>query len=350
MIIPANELKSILKKLSGVKTEFFHIQDGCIRAQDSDVWIEVSCPVFAGQTPFTVVRKIIQDVNRFSGDLEIEREDSKLVLKSKKARREIPIQAVKPIKRPEAPLGYLTLDWVATKGVLSLASQTVSKMKSVEYGDVVQLATGGFRSIEDNRPEYIQAIGFDSVVMTRVRRDLPVETPFNVLINLSAIQIVQLMDGEKTEFGETENGIHFNADNMTVIASKPAKKYPDYEKFIPENSPLQFSFDPIAVAQSLKIVEPTDDGDGSVGLHFADGVLQLFSVGASDEIEYEQLTPDPVFEPVDFITRVNYKHLQGIVSRASDKLLLSASGSEGILRFDSGDVTTLTASMYRKEK
>lgn len=350
MSIPAIELKSILKKLSNVKTEFFHIQDGCIRAQDSDVWVEIGAPVFTDQTPFTVERKFIQIVNRFSGNLEIERQESKLVLKSAKAKVEISIQPVKSSKRPELPFGYHTLPLAVVKEILGLAASTVSKMKSVEYGDVVQFKTGGFRSIEDDRPEFLQTIGFDSVIMTRVQKKVAVDTPFDALINSSAIQIVQLMDSDSVGFGETEAGVHFYTDRMMIIAAKPSKKYPDYEKHIPQNSPLQFSFDPIAATQSLKIVEPLEEGDGGVGLHFADGVLQLFSVGASDEIEYEQLSPDAVFDPADFITRVNYKHLQGIVSRASDKLLLSASGSEGILRFDSGDVTTLTASMYRKTK
>ena len=345
MNIPANELKATLKKLSAVKTDFFLIDPGFITTLDSDVRVQVAAPWFTGPSFSVLARKFTTAVNRMTGDIGFEQRERSVVLSAKKAKLEVEIQQCKPMKRPDIPDWTIIL--LELKTLLATASATMSKMKSQEFGDVIQLI--GKDELEPGTYS-LQAVGYDSLILTRHRRvSKGQDININVLVNSAAVTAIQLLD-DCVHFADTETALVFRDDKTCIWAAKPAKTYPDYERYFPVKSNYQFQVDPVEAIAALRIVEPLESSeDSSIGLHFVDGVLHLSSLGASDEIDYEQLTPDPIFEPIEFKTAINYKHLQGIVAKSSDKLVLSVTSPEGILRFDSGEITTLAASAFRRK-
>jgi hypothetical protein len=90
---------------------------------------------------------------------------------------------------------------------------------------------------------------------------------------------------------------------------------------------------------------------GAISLQFRENVVQFLNVGignvASDEAPYEQLDPDPVFEPKEFSLKLTAKYLSGFLSRAGADATLSI--TEHPIRLESDGVVVLTMPIGAKK-
>jgi hypothetical protein len=347
MIITASDLKHALKKLSPIKTDVFRFEGDTISAQDSDAIVVVPGPKFA--EPFSVHgKKLSSTVNRMSGEIDISQSGNSLVLKSAKARVELETQKIKPVTVALFPETFATFDLAEFKKALALASASASPAKSQPYGGCVQIQSlpPGLNDPGPLFPGY-RIVGTDSVVLTVVNVPQPIPFDMKGLINLTAAAVVQIMDGDKLEIGESDTHLQFRSGTTTIHASKPVQAYPNFGILLSKNSSVQIKFNPQEWLSALRTVEPLIDeekDDGVVSLKFRENVVQWSTVGvgnlASDESGYEQLEPDPIFETKDFDLRLKAKYLSGFLSKAGPEAILGV--TDGPVRLESGNVVVLT--------
>jgi hypothetical protein len=346
MKFQASELKHALKKLSPVKTDFYRFDGDTIVAQDSEATVVVPWPRF--EKPFTIAaKKLSAVINRSSGEVEAALQDRSLILKSgKKAQVELEIQIVKSVTLPNFPDTFLSLDLPAFKKAVSLAAASASTAKSAAFGGSVQIQSIPM-GIEDTIPPGYRVVGTDSIVLTvaTVRETIPYDV--KGLINLTAAAVVQLMDGPKIEIGESNTHLQLRSGDTTVYASKPVQPYPNFDVLLVKPPVTKIKLNPPEWLSALRTLEPLIDEEkdkGAITLQFKENVVQYRNIGvgniATDEASYEQLEPDPFFEPKEFSLNLTAKYLSGFLNKAGDDATLAV--TDGPIRLESGNVVVLT--------
>lgn len=348
MNIPATELKTTLKKLSPVRSENFQIGALGISALDSDVLVLVESTLSAlGE--FTVGgKKFTQVVNRMLGNVSLTLEGHSLKIKSAKA--EIVLEA-KPAKKqqvPAIPAKTLELNTADFKRQLTVAVASASPNKSAGFGGVVQFKSNPL-GMEDDKPLGYRVVGTDSFALTVVSSSAPMPFEVSTLLNLTACQVVQLMESEAVTYGEGPTGPYLKSGNLTVFAARPDQVYPNIDPLLATKSTVTFQFKPEEWLAAFRTVEPVieeEDGESKTALHFSEGVVQFSSSGtgatARDESGYEQLDPDPLLEPVEMTLVMIADHLSGFLNKASGAATLSFSQMDKPLVLECGGVKVLT--------
>ena len=350
MQILANEIKRTLKKLAPLKAETYQIGEHGISAQDpSEVWVVLESSLSQlGQTFSFSGKKFSQVISRMSGELDITTEENKLIIKSYKAKVELETRSVAKPSFPESAKKFVTLKSVDLKWALTVATASASPKKSEAFGGVVLLQSLPL-PLEAETPAGYRVVGTDSMVLTVIQRDFQVPFEFKYPLNLTAAAIVQFMDGDTIEIGETPTHLILKSGTDTVYAAKPAKAYPDFGKLIATKHPVTLQISPEKWIQALRTVETLIDEEkdaGNISLHFKDGVVQFSTVGvgstASDEAEYEQTTPDPVFDPKEFSMKVKAKYLSGFLAKSGGVATISVTSSKVPIKYESGQVVAIT--------
>lgn len=355
MNIAAFDLKHALKRLSGLKTETYQLGETSVSAQDSDAWVIVDCPLSGLGAAFNIAgKKLSSVVNRMSGQIEITREDKKLTLRSAKARIELEIQPAKTAALPKQPDKVLKFQTAEFKQALALAASSASPTKAAPFGGCVQLQSLGL-GLEEEEPKEYRITGTDGIILTTVNAKAELPFEFRMLLNLTAASIVQLMDGAQIEVGETNTHLKITSGGTTVYASKPIQTYPNYDGLLSAVPHAKLSFQAEDLLSVLRTVEPMVDesvDQGGVTLHFKDGVVQCLSGGvgsaAQDETVYEQIDPDPIFEPREVRLKLNVKYLSSFLSKTKGPAVLSITNKPVFL--ESGNLLVLTMPMLTKEK
>lgn len=346
MKFQASEMKHSLKRLAPVKTDFYRFDGDTIVAQDSEATVVAPGPRF--EKPFTITaKKLSAVINRSSGEVEATLGERSLTLKSgKKAQVELEIQAVKPVTLHSFPETFLSLDLPNFKKAMALAVASASTAKSAAFGGSVQIQSLPM-GLEETQPPGYRVVGTDSIVLTvaEVRETIPYDV--KGLINLTAAAVVQIMDGPKIEIGESNTHLQLRSGGTTIYASKPVQAYPNFDVLLVKPSLTKIKLNPQDWLSALRTLEPLIDEEkdkGIISLHFAENVVKWSSVGvgntASDESEYEQLEPDPFFEPKEFSLNLTAKYLSGFLNKAGDDATLGV--TDGPIRLESGNVVVLT--------
>lgn len=345
MIVLASELKQNLKKLSPIKTDVFRFDAGTISAADADATVVVPGPGF--EFPFnTNSKKLSATINRMSGEIEITQQEKSIVLKSAKARVELEIQRVKPVTLPEFPKTFVQFKLPEFKKALALAAASASPAKAAVGGGVVQLQSLPV-GLEEAQPPGYRLVGTDLITLTVASAAEPVPFDMKGLINLTATSVVQIMDGDKLEIGESHTHLQLRSGTTTVYASKPVQSYPNFDVLLAKKPSIQIKFNPAEWLSALRTVEPLIDEEkdkGLISLHFDGSVVKWTNVGigntASDEAEYEQLEPDSLFEPKEFDLKLTAKYLSGFLSKAGTEATLGVTDLP--VRLESGNMVLLT--------
>ena len=345
MIIPATDIKHALKKLQPIKTDVFRFDADTIVAQDSDAIVVVPGPKFEGAFN-TNSKKLSAIINRMSGQIEITQQEKSIVLKSAKARVELEIQPVKPVTLPSFPTPSVEFKLSEFKKALALAVSSASTAKSAAFGGSVQLQSLPL-GLEDATPPGYRIVGTDSIVLTVVTVLEPIPFDMKGLLNLTAASIVQIMDGDKLEIGESDTHLQIRSGTTTVYASKPVQAYPNFDVLLAKKPSIKVGFKSAEWLNALRTVEPLIDEEkdgGRVSLQFRENVVQFLNVGigntASDEASYEQLEPDDPFETKEFSLKLTAKYLSGFLSKAGSDATLGVTDLP--VRLESDNVVMLT--------
>jgi DNA polymerase III sliding clamp (beta) subunit (PCNA family) len=360
MNILASELKHVLKRLAPLKAETYQIGENGLSAQDpSEVWVVCASSLSElGKTLSFSGKKFSQVITRMSGELDITTEENKLIIKSYKAKVELETRAVSKPVLPAPAEKYVTLKLAELKSALVIATASASPKKSEAFGGVVLLQSLLTPVFEEGvTPTGYRVVGTDSLILTVVQRDLPVPFEFKYPLNLTAAAIVQFMDEDTIEIGETATHLILKSGADTVYAAKPSKTYPEFGKIISAKHPVTLQIPSEKWIPALRTVETLIDEEkdsGNISLHFKDGVVQFSTIGigstASDEAEYEQIDPDPVFDPKEFRMKVKAKYLSGFLAKAGPVATISVTSSKVPIRYESGQVVAFTTLAAEKEE
>ena len=293
-----------------------------------------------------------------TGQIELDKQEKSLTLKSAKAKIDLPIMNVKPLKIPEPPAGFISVPAKPFKKAMSFAAASADTKKSANYGGVVQVRSLDL-GIEDTSPQGYRIIGAEEMSLTAVTEPQPV-SEFKFSLNLPAANLVQIMDGT-IEFADAEKFIWFRSEGLTVLASKrdesrPEYRYPEnYANLFAVKPKLRFQFNPEEWLNALKTIEPLieDVDEGGVALHLENSVLVLSnrSNTATDEAGYEQVDPDPIFEPVKVSgLTLNAKHWSAFLSKASNPAYINLTEKRGAVKLESGNIMTLVMPLANKKE
>ena len=357
MNIVATELRKSLKIFGPVKSESYQIGPHGISAQDSDVWIVEESPLSGLGDCFSINgKKLAQVTNRMSGQIEITREEKFLTLRSAKAKIDLEIQNTKPPKLPEFSEKFHTLDLSEFKKAIALSSASASPNKSAPFGGVVLLQSLPL-GLEETSPSGYRSVGTNGNVLTVLTVSTPLEFEFKSLLNLSATAVVQIMDGTRVDFGESNSHVCLRSGGVTLFASKPSQVYPNFDGLLAIPPKLKFSFKSEEWLSALRTVEPLIDSSldqGGITVQFREGVVQYSTVGvgstATDEATYEQIEPDPLFEPVTVDNlRINASYLSGFLSKAGETATIGLVNQSKPVKLESGNMMTLVMPIATKK-
>lgn len=357
MNIPATELKQTLRKLSPVRTETYQVSDG-LSAQDSDIYVFAGGPLADPTNPYSINgKKLTQVTNRMSGQIEITRQDRVLTLKSARAKVELEIQPIKPLKVPESPKSLTPFDLGLFKAALVKATAWASTNKSAQFGGVIQVRTIPPVALDDTTSPGYAVVGTDGNSLSVVEVGYPLLDEYSWLINLEAAAVVQLMDSAPFGIGATDNHLKIQSGSTVVYASRPNKNFPDYPKFVPTQFDFTIQVKSADFVSALRTVEPLIDeptDGGGISIQIKDGVVQLNSLGtgerAEDFVEYDQVYPDPVFDPKEFQLKMKAQYLSSFFSKAGESSTVSFLGPLKPIKLQSGDITTIVMPIGPKEK
>lgn len=354
MLIPSSELKSVIKKISAAKTEhvIWDFAAGKMTSASLDLVLEVTgLPTgISDKSVLVNARKLSAAVSRMSGDIDVN-VDKSLTLKSARATVQLEILSAKaPVTTP----GYTSqVPLPLAKGLLQYSAVAADPNRASNYGGVVQLSTvvGG---VEEEKVVGLKAIGTNSQRLQIVQEDFDSTVQFSHLIPLPAVTAILALDDEFLELGESEKQLFFRSGNVSITASKMAKKFPDCSQFLPKEFKYTFQVESEDLKSVLWTAELMVDAsaENACSVRFLDNVLTVRSIGvnssAEDSCEFTQSAPDPIFESVDFSALLNHKYLSDFVTSVSGLITISANAANRPFVLEAGRYKMMVAPTVEK--
>jgi DNA polymerase III sliding clamp (beta) subunit (PCNA family) len=327
MQIQATELKSLIKRISPASAEMLIISDGGLVAAGSDLTICAANEAFKGLGLFQVnARKFSSVINRLSGQVDVQKMDNVLVIKSAKTKVEMETAAVKP-RVFLAPETLHTLPLSAVRDLLKYVSMAADSNKAAFAGGVVAFETLTTGLFDEEKISAIEAMGTDGKRCAWSSTEFEGSAPFKYHITLPAVTAIQGLDGDTLQIGETDSFYYLKSNHTTIYANKLNKAFTNYKNILPKDFKFQATVDAAEFKQVLHVVEPMiqDVEQFAVVVHFLDGKLSVRTVGkggtAQDEMEYQA---DPLADVSEFQTKLNHKILADFFSVVSGEVTFNA--------------------------
>lgn len=352
MNIPAADLKQIVKRLASSKAEnlFLDTDAGRFIAQDPEITVVVqSDKVKSGEGVYSFnARKFTTVVNRMSGEIELGLGKT-LTLKSAKAKVEIELLNGKP-PVVGVPKPVINLPLPEIKGLLQYAMTAADTNKAAEFGGVIQLSTV-VRGFEVEEVVGFKAAGTDGKRLGFAEVESPCSVaPFMYLIPLPAVAALEKLDGKILTAAQSESHFYFADGNTHIFARKLSKAFPNYGSVVPKTFKFVATVQTEELKAALRTVEPfvPDEGARAITVHFLDGTLTVNAKSggtAQDELAYKQSTPDPIFDDVDFTTRMNFMHLSGFANTASGEIKIQCNEDKDPVLLESGNKKLMAAAV-----
>jgi hypothetical protein len=358
MQFESSALKKAVKFLSLLKTEVHLFLPSSLAAQDPDVLVVVGG--FAGivEKPIAVNgKRLTATLNRMSGLVSISHEGNSLTIKGGTKTVVLETQTVRAPHVPNVKTPFdLTLKPLIR--ALTLASSTAGTKRSQAFGNCVGLSAGNVPIEVGSVPGSYRVEGFDNHVLTRVTVPETFPLDLKMSLNLSAASAVRLLTGDTAKLSFFGTGTAFSSeeDKVEIYATNPPYAYPETDKIFFKDAEALFKLDTALFSDSIRTVEPLVDtslGDGSgVTCSFSGDVVSLFAVDsgsrAEDSSPYEQVYPDPIFDPKDVTVKLKLAHLASFLNKAGKDFLLRYIAPDKPVQLVSGDTQVLTMPMRGK--
>lgn len=351
MRITSAQLKALVKKLAPANSTatVVDLGNGQLLAADPNLEISVLSPLLqsgdekkclSGSVPS---RQFSSIVNRLSGEVEVSFSEHAFELKASRGRFSLatiqqPIPALDQSGRSEPVKIPLAL----FQDLVAYAGGAASEKDRFTYGGLIQL-----RQAEN----WLRAAGTDGRRLAVSGAEFA-HPEFQFLIPAVAASAVRLLDGETAFLAETNAAVILGSQGkdaaVVICARKLAQKFPDYEKFIPRSFKFEFRFRAEDAKEALRQVEPVVPADEvqRVGFEFGDGLrVHSESEGsiAEDAIPFEQLVPDPMFDPAKFSVALGHAYLSDFFSAVAGDVRLCANSATEPVWLEAGDRKLLLA-------
>lgn len=365
MIVPAATLKSVLKRLSAVKSDQFTFDTGTglVVARDQELEVRVLSRALASpdvrdhQVLNINLRRMSSATSKLSGEVTITPSDRGITLASK--RTSFTIEAA-PGKVPVAivPPTPVSLPFASVLGLLKFAAASAETNRASPFGGIVQLKSyAGFEDDGDVEYEAAGVAGGGHCLAVAKGTGFTVSIP-KLHIPLAAVRALQDLDAETFELSETESLLIFRVNegdtHIAIHASKLAKQFPEYGSFIPKQFKFIASIEPAEMKEALNSVaamigQDARDDAGAVFLTFKGGTVAVRTVSktnaAEDSAPYKGLAEAGEEE---YIYLLKHVHLSSFFGAAKEPVIFSGNGGNEPVVLQAANVKIVLAATILK--
>lgn len=289
MNIQLNLLKPLLKKLSAVKADIVVLdtKEGVLSAKENNLAVYVVDEVLkdkSGDVFFFPAKKFLSSVNRMSGILTVHKTDKAYSLVSNKTRVEL--ETSKYPWRFDAPTSYkVNLKTSMVQNIVHYAQiATDPKQQAMTFSGLISLV-----GTKDFMGSTVEAIATDGMRVACIQEESDVES-FSMLLSSGLVSVLSNLDGETTEFLDTDHYTAVRSGNFIAIANKFTSNFPKAKSLFPAEAQFHVSVQAAEFYAALGRIQPMVDEDTKcIELDFGD-VITLRTVGAGgsakDEINH----------------------------------------------------------------
>lgn len=327
MKIPAAQLKELSRKLRGVGGELFNFDGKLAYSKVDNLDVVVDFPLDCA-TPFAVsAEKFSQIAARLEGECDLSTSESKLTLKSKKSKLTLPITEARPaIKIPTELFGNL-LETAKLLPALNYAIQATESGSFFNYSGAVQLSKNYAAGTEGKRLAVCESGGGPSIP---------------IILPVPAVQALKIFTGKTISISQNEQNQYFQEDGCTLVARRLVKAFPDYEKLIPVNTNLNFSFVKIDLISGLKTIVPLAGENQKINLTIdeTECILSLDSQQGTGDVTIPASGGD-TFLP--FCASLPLSFLQDFAESVKEDIKLGCNSEKGPFLLESGKFKLIIA-------
>lgn len=289
MNISLATLKPLLKKLVAVKSEIVVLdtKEGVLSAKENNLAVYVTDEVLkdkAGDVFFFPAKKFLSSVNRMSGILTIHLTDTAYSLVSNKTRVEL--EKSKYPWRFDVPTSYKVVlkTFMVQNMVRYVQIATDPKQQAMTFSGLISLI--GTKDFLENS---IEALATDGKRVACIREEADVE-PFSLMLPSSLVTVLPNLEGENTEFLDTDNYTGLRSGNFVAIANKFTTNFPNVKSLFPSEHNFHILVQAAEFHAALSRIQPMVDEDTKcIELDFGD-VVTFRTIGsggsAKDEINH----------------------------------------------------------------
>jgi DNA polymerase III sliding clamp (beta) subunit (PCNA family) len=253
--IPAATLKSLLKKLSSVRSELVLLDTaaGTLFAADNDIRLWVESPALKDESGAVLTvngRRLSSAVSRLSGVLSVTHGKKGLTVASAKTRFDLEVTPGKLDPRTAEKGATYTLPLAETKALLK-AGAIITQKGHASYSDIVELRGDTVlrvRATNERRLAVIWGGPYEGEA-------------FQHLIPVSVIGALQEIPGESAVLTVSDALVTFSTTDdqetrVIVSARRSAKQFPDFDGILPKTFAHEVKVDAAAMREALARVAP----------------------------------------------------------------------------------------------
>lgn len=356
LTLPATDLKRIVKRLSTVQSISTIIGGGIAWSSDGDMEISIQSHLLDSDKQVKIDSRLFQTTcNKLSGDVSLVLEETKLIIKSKKFKAELPTILQSNLSWPVSSQSELKYK-IETKTLIRLltfAGAVTDEKASFDYTGCVQLT-----ATPDSYWTKFEAIGTDKFRIAVISDSAKIGTDkFKLLIPTKIIKAIKDLDEKYptdagTTISELPSSIVFESGDTKIYTRKLSKHLPDVFKVIPKDYKLHVEIKTEEFLEALNRIAPTIDPetDSQILLDFQGDSLKLSSgnslIGKSqDEIPVNPLIPDALDDPMLVKIGVSARFLNAYLTliKDCDTILFKANESGKPFFMESGSRKILMA-------
>jgi DNA polymerase III sliding clamp (beta) subunit (PCNA family) len=347
----STELKRLVKKLAPVQSDFtvldpingklyssdisltVVVEDPLLKALDAE---ELDGPVCVNSSQFSSI------VTKTTGQVSISIVGSRMVIKSKRAVFELATTHPKLVI-PVIPPAELTLGLKDVAAVLSFAASASDTKERHEYTGNIKISseTGKLIAIATDKRRLAIA-------------DVPTDAaPFELYCPVVLISALRSLEGESVTISQTPSQLFFRTPQVLIVGRKLATKFPiDVNKLFPTTPLFRAEVDAEAMAEGLKQVSPMvvvdEQGHRKMNASFGSSIRLSAISGnskAQDEVDYNPITPDPMFDPTPFDAILDHRNLSEFFDLVKGKVTVTGTTTVSPMLFTSGNLKFLVNPM-----
>jgi DNA polymerase III sliding clamp (beta) subunit (PCNA family) len=357
LTLPSVDLKRLLKKLSPVSADLIAIdlvhgamyaekiasvlvQDIVLKSSDA---MELDSPIAVSSSLFSSV------VSKTSGEVNLSILGKRMVVRSKKATFELPVQMASFPPVLPLPSHKLPLKVFLPAMLFAVGGSDSKDFKTSNSGVNLVSAAGTLRMEATDGSTRLRYI------------EIPSEECFSFLCPANVVQCMQSLDGETVDFGYTDLQVFFYTPGVTVFGQRVTSAFPAYKHLIPKAPVFVVELDAEQMTEGLDTVGTTVAADNQNAYHLTmrfgfkpsecllcttDGIAK-----SEDYVKCAVTTPNPDLDPLGahFVTTVDHKSVRAFFSQIKGTVQMQADAEDKPLLFSAGNRKILISTLVKRK-
>ena len=328
MKVPAAELKSIVRKLSAVQSPRILFAGPKAYAVGETITMIAGLGFDLGR--FAVdAQKFKEVVSRSDSDVDLELTDSKLRIKHKRSRIELPIITDVVIHKTTPPTFTNSFNTKDLMAMLQFVSQASEKSDQFSYAGVISVLSSSGR---------LTAAATDGKRVC-IASGAPTTLGTGFLIPTPVLSVLKALSAPTIAISEDSSSIYFQSEDVLVVARRLAKAFPSIEKVVPATFNLKISVKAADMKSALGDVKPVIEESQRLCLTVSKDSVMLDTNGESGSgasaCPAIQIDPDPFDEGLDYKLTVNHGFLADFFNACDGDVIIGVNNESSPLYLES---------------